>query len=66
MNKNDIPSVDNSRDNYYSIMEDFSSGGVCAPTAATNLCKYWYYRDTGKYIDLFKNAVWEDVFLGIL
>ncbi|MCI8426948.1 MAG: hypothetical protein HFJ03_05325 [Lachnospira sp.] len=47
---------------YYNVMTDFSSGGVCAPTAATNLCKYWYLRDPSKYSDLFLNCSWDDVF----
>lgn len=49
-------------DTYYNIMDDFSSGNVCSPTAATNLCKYWYVRDTTKYINLFKDASWDSVF----
>ena len=47
---------------YYNVMTDFSSGGVCVPTAATNLCKYWYLRDPSKYGDLFLNCSWNDVF----
>lgn len=47
---------------YYNVMTDFSSGGVCAPTAATNLCKYWYLRDPSKYSPLFENLSWSDTF----
>ena len=48
---------------YYNVMNDFSYGDqVCAPTAATNLCKYWYLRDPSKYGDLFLNCSWNDVF----
>lgn len=49
-------------DRYYCIMDDFLAGKVCSPTAATNLCKYWYLRDTTKYINLFKNSSWDSVF----
>lgn len=47
---------------YYNVMDDFSDGGVCYPTAATNLCKYWYLRDPSKYGNLFLNCSWNDVF----
>jgi len=47
---------------YYNIMDDFTDGPVCYPTAATNLCKYWYLRDPSKYGDLFLNCSWNDVF----
>ncbi len=47
---------------YYNVMDDFSNGNVCSPTAATNLCKYWYLRDPSKYGDLFLNCSWNDVF----
>ncbi len=33
----------------------------CAPTAATNLLKYWYERNTAKYAPL-KNKKWENTF----
>ncbi len=47
---------------YYNVMDDFSSGKVCYPTTATNLCKYWYLRNPSKYGDLFLNCSWNDVF----
>lgn len=35
-------------------MTDFadSAARVCAPTAATNLCKYWYLRNPSEYGNL--------------
>lgn len=47
---------------YYYEMEDFSSGGVCVPTAATNLCMYWYYRDWNNYRALKNNNNWGSTF----
>lgn len=47
---------------YYNVMDDFTDGFVCSPTAATNLCKYWYLRDPSAYGDLFLNCSWNDVF----
>lgn len=46
----------------YNIMDSFCEGEVCSPTAATNLCKYWYYRDSNRYSELYKNNSWQDVF----
>lgn len=45
----------------YKIMSQFSSGGVCAPTAATNLLFYWYNRDTKKYKSLLDTS-WSNTF----
>lgn len=49
---------------YYNTMTDFadSNAKVCAPTAATNLCKYWYLRDTSRFVNLFKDCSWDSVF----
>lgn len=41
-------------------MDSFSSGGVCAPTAATNFMFYWYNRGT-KYKKLL-NRTWKKTF----
>lgn len=41
----------------YFIMTDFSYGGVCAPTAATNLCYYWALRNQSQYGALC-NGTW--------
>lgn len=46
----------------YSDMSDFMSGGVCAPTAATNLCRYWFCRDYKKYSKLKYNDNWKNTF----
>lgn len=45
----------------YYRMEQFSDGGVCAPTAATNYMLYWYKRDTSKYKSLL-NGSWQKTF----
>lgn len=45
----------------YKVMSQFSSGGVCAPTAATNLLFYWYSRDTKKYKSLLDTS-WSNTF----
>jgi len=47
----------------YFRMSNFSSGGVCAPAAATNLCYYWSLRDPAKYGKL-KDSVngWQGTF----
>ena len=42
------------------LMTDFSSGGVCAPTAGTNLCYYWTLRDS-TYSNLL-NRSWTATF----
>lgn len=42
------------------LMTDFSTGGVCAPTAGTNLCYYWTLRDS-KYSKLL-NGSWTATF----
>lgn len=44
----------------YYIMTDFSSGGVCTPTAATNLCLYWTRRNSA-YSNLCANT-WKNTF----
>ena len=44
----------------YKTMDSFSSGGVCAPTAATNFMFYWYNRGT-KYKKLL-NRTWKKTF----
>ncbi|MCD7836557.1 MAG: Spi family protease inhibitor [Lachnospiraceae bacterium] len=44
----------------YYIMTDFSSGGVCTPTAATNLCLYWTRRDSA-YSNLCADT-WQNTF----
>lgn len=46
----------------YKKMSDLQSGGVCAPTAATNLMLYWYKRDKSKYKKLYYNSSWSDTF----
>lgn len=46
----------------YNIMNNLGGGDVCAPTAATNLCKYWYLRDPYRYLELYKNGSWKDTF----
>ncbi len=48
----------------YKIMSDFSDGGVCAPTAATNCMFYWYSRDNKKYKKLL-NSTWKKTFNSI-
>lgn len=45
----------------YSVMDTFSEGKVCVPTAAVNLCKNWYYRDSD-YAALRYNNSWDDTF----
>lgn len=45
----------------YKRMCEFSSGGVCAPTAATNLVYYWYNRDKKKYKSLYDTS-WKHIF----
>lgn len=49
---------------YYNIMTDFadSAARVCAPTAATNLCKYWYLRNPSEYGNLLKGNSWNNAF----
>ncbi|MCI8956117.1 MAG: hypothetical protein HFG29_03885 [Eubacterium sp.] len=42
-------------------MHQFSSGAVCAPTAATNLLFYWYSRNTKKYKSLLDTS-WTNTF----
>ncbi len=42
------------------LMTDFSTGGVCAPTAGTNLCYYWTLRDN-TYSNLL-NGSWAATF----
>lgn len=44
----------------YYIMTDFSSGGVCTPTAGTNLCLYWTRRNSA-YSNLC-NGTWKNTF----
>ncbi len=44
----------------YWTMDQFRSGGVCTPTAATNLLYYWYNRGP-KYKKLLSYS-WENVF----
>lgn len=44
----------------YYIMTDFSSGGVCTPTAGTNLCLYWTRRNSG-YSNLCAGT-WQNTF----
>lgn len=45
----------------YYKMTDFSSGGVCAPTAATNLLYYWHTSRGTKYKKLL-NSTWKKTF----
>lgn len=40
------------------VLKDFADYGVCSPTAAINLCRYWYRRDKTKYGALCKNNSW--------
>lgn len=47
--------------NYYT-MKYFSNGGVCSPTAATNLCYYWYNKDSNRYGSLKYNGSWRSTF----
>ena len=42
-------------------MSTFSSGGVCYPTAATNLLYYWYTNRGAKYKKLL-NSTWQKTF----
>lgn len=46
----------------YKLMTDFSTGGVCAPTAATNFMYYWYNNDKSKYEKLYYNASWKQTY----
>lgn len=46
---------------YYFTMIYFSEGGVCMPTAATNLCYYWYRRDSSHFAGLYRDS-WQNVF----
>jgi hypothetical protein len=46
----------------YNVMSDFRNGGVCAPTAATNLCEYWRSRNYSKYHALEKSSGWQGTF----
>jgi hypothetical protein len=55
----DVPSYDRS----YNIMTDFSTGKVCAPTAATNLCMYWLGVNYTKYSNLMDSTLgWQGTF----
>lgn len=45
----------------YSLMSSFGSGGVCAPTAATNMCRYWYTRSS-KYSNLLGPTGWQGTY----
>lgn len=46
---------------YYFTMKYFADGGVCSPAAATNLCYYWYRRDSSHFAGLYRNS-WQNVF----
>lgn len=46
----------------YKKMSELQSGGVCAPTAATNLMLYWYKRNKSKYKKLCYKSSWIDTF----
>lgn len=46
----------------YKIMSELQSGGVCAPTAATNIMLYWYKRDSKKYKKLYYKSNWKTTF----
>lgn len=45
----------------YHTMSEFSSGGVCYPTAATNLLFYWHTCRGRKYESLL-NGTWQNTF----
>lgn len=45
----------------YYKMSSFSSGGVCSPTAATNLLYYWYTSRGANYKKLM-NSTWQKTF----
>ncbi len=45
----------------YFVMSDYMDGKVCAPTAATNLCYYWYNRNS-KYTALKIDEQWWGTF----
>lgn len=40
----------------YYITSIFAGASNCAPTAATNLCVYWYNRDKTKYAKLYDSS----------
>lgn len=46
----------------FKVMSDFSSGAVCAPTAAVNLCLYWVNEDEDSYGNLKFYDSWDDSF----
>ena len=43
-------------------MTEYSTEGVCTPTAATNICIYWYGRNPEKYGKLYDNNKWKDTY----
>lgn len=53
----------NSYNNWYFSTSDFQGyDGHCAPTAATNLIRYWFLRNTSKYAPLISNWQWWQIF----
>ena len=55
----DVPSWNRT----YFLLDDFGTGGICTPTAATNLCVYWVGVNYDKYSSLYdsKNG-WKSAF----
>lgn len=44
----------------YFRMVAFGQGGICSPVVATNLCYYWYRRDSSHFSGLYRDS-WQNV-----
>ena len=52
-----------SYNNWYFSTSDFQGySGHCTPTAATNLIRYWFLRNTNKYAPLIRDWQWWQIF----